>query len=171
MQMEAMASWKYQAQNADELSLTQGEVVEVHGPAPDADWYTVNQTPALSTYMAYADGPAPDADWYTRVSFCLRMWCTSVSVCLCMRFWTLVCVSTCHVGLLNFFFAVLLVMADNVEGMLMFSYCCTCSKIEELPHADTVEGMLMFSYCCTLMWSHLHCACSIWYMRANISAR
>jgi hypothetical protein len=43
MQTEAMARWKYQAQNADELSFMQGEVLEVHGPAPDADWYTVNQ--------------------------------------------------------------------------------------------------------------------------------
>jgi len=41
MQTEAMARWKYQAQNADELSFMQGEVLEVHGPAPDADWYTV----------------------------------------------------------------------------------------------------------------------------------
>jgi len=40
VQIEAMALWKYQAQNADELSLTPDEILKVHGPAPDADWYT-----------------------------------------------------------------------------------------------------------------------------------
>ncbi len=42
MQTEALALWNYRAQYHDELSLTQGEVLYVLGPAPDADWYTSN---------------------------------------------------------------------------------------------------------------------------------
>ena len=49
MQIEAMALWKYQAQNADELSLTPDEILKVHGPAPDADWYTCKLLLASAT--------------------------------------------------------------------------------------------------------------------------